>query len=77
MRLIDTDAISEKEMNYPVWVCLKKQPTVDAVPVVRCKECKFAAHRAVSVYPVIECRRPDSGGLREADDFCSYGEARE
>ena len=34
MRLIDADAIPEKEMNYPAWVCLKKQPTIDAVPVV-------------------------------------------
>lgn len=37
MRLIDVDAIPENEMNYPVWVCLRKQPTIDAVPVVHAK----------------------------------------
>lgn len=33
MRLIDADAIPENEMNYPAWVCLRKQPTIDAEPV--------------------------------------------
>lgn len=48
----------------------------DAVPVVRCRDCKFAAHRAASVYPVVECMRPDVGygAVRGFDDFCSYGE---
>lgn len=31
---------------------LRAMPT-DAVPVVRCRDCKFAAHRAASVYPVV------------------------
>lgn len=32
MRLIDADAIPVEELNYHVWVCLKKQPTIEAVP---------------------------------------------
>lgn len=66
MRLIDADAIPEKEMNYPAWVCLKKQPTIDAVPVVHgrwmpvdafgedpysCSECG----NGVNVYGYIFC----------------------
>lgn len=56
---------------------IKELPLSDVVRVVRCRDCKFGACREWQVYPVIECRRPDSGGLRGADDFCSYGEARE
>lgn len=48
----------------------------DAVQIIRCKDCKFASHRAASVYPVVECMRPDVsyGVVRGLDDFCSYGE---
>ncbi len=51
----------------------------DAVHVVRCNDCKFASRRAASVYPVVECMRPDVGygAVRELDDYCSYGERRE
>lgn len=57
----------------------KKVDPVDVIPVVRCKDCKFAAHRAASVYPVVECTRPDVGygAARELDDYCSYGERKE
>ena len=48
----------------------------DAVQIIRCKDCKFAAHRTASVYPVVECMRPDVGygAVRGLDDYCSYGE---
>lgn len=54
---------------------LRSTPT-DAVLVVRCRDCKFAACRAANVYPVVECMRPDVsyGAVRGFDDFCSYGE---
>ena len=54
---------------------LRSMPT-DAVPVIRCRDCKFAAHRAASVYPVVWCTRPDVGygAVRGFDDYCSYGE---
>lgn len=54
---------------------LRATPT-DAVPVVRCRDCKFASRRAASVYPVVECMRPDVsfGAVRGFEDFCSYGE---
>ena len=49
-------------------------PTVDAVEVVRCKDCKhFGGHG------VCHCHAADENGtpifVRE-DDFCSYGERR-
>lgn len=54
---------------------LRSMPT-DAVPVIRCRDCKFASHRMASVYPVVECMRPDVGygAVRGFDDYCSYGE---
>ena len=60
-------------------IAKKKVETIDAIPVVRCKDCKFAACRAASVYPVVECMRPDVsyGAVRGFEDFCSYGERGE
>ena len=48
---------------------LKKQPTVDAVPVVRCRECKY--HNK----PTRPMRL--SFNWTKDDDFCSYGERKE
>lgn len=57
---------------------LRSMPT-DAVPVIRCRDCKFASHRTANVYPVVWCTRPDVGygAVRELDDYCSYGERGE
>ena len=47
---------------------LKKQSTVDAVPVVRCRECKY--RDGTPGQPNIQC------GQMHEDDFCSYGERK-
>ena len=83
-RLIDADVFKERLMaNIGLTNCLdrsfKETPTIDAVEVVRCKDCMFS-----KVY------QNDSSGVMgrfcEAftqmrmvldDDFCSYGERRE
>ena len=44
-------------------------PTVDAVPVVRCKDCKY--RDGTPGQPNILCAQ------MHEDDFCSYGECRE
>ena len=56
---------------------LKKQPTVNAVPVVRCREC---VHYEMGVCLKIY----DDGAAsryawqeRKPDDFCSYGKRKE
>lgn len=75
MRMIDVDAIPENEMNYPVWVCLRKQPTIDAVPVVRCRECK---HGRRGVDNIVICFHPCGKAISmTAGDFCSYGQRKE
>ena len=51
-----------------------EQPTVDAVPVIRCRECK---HCDPENY---HCDHPMSTSAplsRKLDDFCSYGERKE
>lgn len=77
MRLIDADMICEGMVKGWQTVLIKAQvdnaPTVDAVVVTRCKDCKYY--------------KPDeyeggcdlAGGLPyvKADDFCSYGEPKE
>lgn len=54
---------------------IRRLPTVDAVEVVRCKDCKyFGTPHGI---PVCGCfyglGLPDHSG----DDFCSYGERKE
>ena len=52
---------------------LKKQPTVDAVPVVRCRDCQ---HCDPENY---HCDHPMGTAAplrRKPDDFCSYGERK-
>ena len=46
-----------------------RQPTVDAIPVVRCRECKY--------HNKPPCPMRLSFNWTEDDDFCSYGELKE
>lgn len=85
MRLIDADALGVGRCSrdvLPADYCagwngmvrlLEKAPTVDAVEVVRCRDCK---HYKQDEY---ECGCDFAGGLPyvKADDFCSYGERRD
>ena len=94
MRLIDADAL--KAALVPLWNChddsdftnkdvwreVENAPTIDAVPVVRCKDCR---HR----HDIKEC--PRCYGILHADDdgitifydttvddgFCDKGERKE
>lgn len=83
MRLIDANLAIERQWfnNAQPLICrqyavdvLRDAPTVDAVEVVRCKDCKhFSGHGAC------HCHAADENGtpifVRE-EDFCSYGERR-
>ena len=54
---------------------LKKQPTVDAVEVVQCRECKYRGTDYCIFH--IKGELADEELLRKLDnDFCSYGEKR-
>lgn len=84
-RLIDANALisymdeCSKESRFRVYYGYAKSfiddaPTIDAVPVVRCMECK---HCDPENY---HCDHPMGTAAplkRKLDDFCSYGERKE
>ena len=57
--------------NYATLV-LREAPTVDAVEVVRCRECKY--HEDTSVTEYEHCCL--IGKTVRYNDFCSYGERK-
>ena len=90
MRLIDGDWLWER-LNYEPWEhnadrdeialpIVNAAPTVDAVPVVRCKDCKWFADNnggewyGCKMFHVVRITPEDAP---KPDDFCSYGERME
>ena len=57
-----------------VWERLKQYEDSGAVPVVRCKDCKYWQDNNDG-YPHEECRWWH-GETPDANDFCSYGERK-
>lgn len=56
---------------------IKAAPAVDAVEVVRCKDCKHAGKHEVIFFPGhIPCGLRMQPTIVKPDDFCSYGERR-
>lgn len=51
-----------------------RQPPVDAVPVVRCKDCKHYENHKLKVFE--NCVRNERFIPMKPNDFCSYGERR-
>ena len=79
-RLIDADALLDYFRNEhhesEVIEAVKDAPTIDAVPVVRCKDCKWC--RYSKVHDVQWCDH--ESGLCDAivgNEFCSYGERKD
>ena len=54
---------------------IRKAPTIDAVPVVRCGECERRDNGFVSEKGTISC--PYMEAFMPADGFCSYGERKD
>ena len=51
------------------------QPTIDAVPVVRCKDCKYSYGNK---YCTNDAWKDEGNTVHiEPEDFCSYGERKE
>ena len=83
-RLIDANALKSymdecsKETRFRVYYgyatsFIDAAPTVDAVEVVRCRECKH--HKDTSVKEHAHCSL--TGYTVEYDDFCSCGERKD
>ena len=54
---------------------IEDAPTVDAVEVVRCKDCTYWDKAVVNKKGFLIC--PASGMEIKCDDFCSYGERKD
>lgn len=81
MRLIDADAALRSlpdDLPYKAAVkrVLIQAETVDAVPVVRCKDCKYFLPQTKRGFTACSYR---GGGMLapKPNDFCGYGERRE
>lgn len=75
MRLIDADKLERQEywgnercFDYVDAEYIDNAPTVDAVEVVRCKDCKHEFGGSCIICG-FQKRKPD--------DFCSYGERKD
>lgn len=55
----------------------KDAPTVDAVPVVRCKDCKHWSDADDYKSGARECGHAEGWLLTMPDGFCCYGERKE
>lgn len=78
MRLVDADVLKAKAFGKRGGLIhmsdIDAMPTVDAVPVVRCKDCRFSDwYTAVNGKRYCYCMEHDSSS-HEDNDFCSYGE---
>lgn len=87
VRPIDANALKRDLIDnwafYSVLMknALDRQPTIDAVPVVRCKDCKhwkrFRDDRGLCKQETFTLDDNTVDPVTEPNDFCSYGERRE
>ena len=83
MRLIDLDSEYIQETLYrrgfktrqDIEEWLNTSPTIDAVPVVRCRECKYRFKN--NGHSKNGCPIIDANIWMDDDDFCSHGERKE
>ena len=91
MRLIDADELmKDARRDKAISACLadivdiqnlvNDQPTIDAVPVVRCKHCEYRMHHPDS-YETLLCTHKHWAGeflpVVTDDGFCNYGKRME
>ena len=85
MGLIDTDALikeacAEGAYGYVDAKQIADAPTVDAVPVVRCKDCKYHHWEQEPCHGKIEhyCELPHMRGVEVFKEFfCYYGKRKD
>lgn len=85
MRLIDADALESNGILFEThggatFIALgsvRTAPTIDAVPVVRCKDCKHFFDYEADEPRYGQCKLISMDMDITRDDFCSYGERRD
>ena len=90
MRLIDADSLIQNHfsdehiiaLTYAdkLWMrrIISDEPTIDAVPVIRCEHCKHC-EMVVDIIgdPHLFCGLSPINARKQFGDFCSYGERKE
>ena len=79
MRLIDADALQKEHMKYndgKRLMLIDVAPTVDAVEVVRCENCRFNCNRHIVIKNYKEEHTLNLLQPKKIT-FCSYGKRRE
>ena len=80
MRLIDADALLNRMQKDPLFDLVERygvsgvinaEPTVDAVPVIRCKDCKKFVVEEDQAYCL------DMFGQCDENGFCAWAERKE
>ena len=87
-RLIDAnralEIVREQEIAHPnayhltnyAMAILQEAPTVDAVEVVRCRNCKYGDWDSKPDDAMV-CMRTKDGFWRSGNDFCSFGKRKD
>ncbi len=86
MRLIDADALKDKcyitingttigRNNYVMFHEIDDAPTIDAVEIVRCKDCKYQEHCHETVAHTKHCNNFIEH-WSESIEWCSRGERK-
>ena len=80
-RLIDADKACKGCVRYGTDLSCENcvvndAPTIDAVPIVRCRDCKFGDWDSEPNDAMV-CMRTKDGFWRSGNDFCSFGERKE
>lgn len=60
-----------------VMFTIDKQPTIDAEPVIRCKNCKYSKRYEIGGYYRHECIRTTGSMSVDEDDYCSRAVRKE
>ena len=88
MRLIDADELLEKihdlyitEIGYR-HRCIDVEsvmdaPTVDAVPIIRCKDCKYGSPNGIYGCVLERFNRLDKSERMYSNDYCSRAEGKD
>ena len=83
-RIVDLDALLKTLYKYypEYWEDVMEEfPTLDAVPVVRCRDCKWWVKEGNDSFGYAMFCDHDCSlggqGIKKPDDYCSYGERKE
>lgn len=76
--LVDEYHLRSVAQSYALMEALDKVPTVDAVPVIRCKDCKYFTRDSITgvTIPGTEYCIFTMNNRIEENDFCSRAERR-